>query len=162
MKDRGAWHAIVHGVAGSQTWLRDWTNKFRGEYAQRFNFPYIYMKIYAKYVSMDFPGVHWWSTYLPMQKTWVESLLREHSRRPRGTRPVYYNNRAHVPQLLMPAHTRAQAPQQEKSLQREASRHNWRAAPLSAMGESHRASMKMQHRQISVKLMLYIYIYIYF
>ena len=25
LKDREAWHAIVHGVAKSQTWLSDWT-----------------------------------------------------------------------------------------------------------------------------------------
>ena len=25
VKDRGAWHAAVHGVAKSQTWLSDWT-----------------------------------------------------------------------------------------------------------------------------------------
>ena len=25
MKDREAWHAAVHGVTKSQTWLRDWT-----------------------------------------------------------------------------------------------------------------------------------------
>ena len=24
VKDREAWHAVVHGVAKSQTWLRDW------------------------------------------------------------------------------------------------------------------------------------------
>ena len=23
--DRGAWHAVVHGVAKSRTWLSDWT-----------------------------------------------------------------------------------------------------------------------------------------
>lgn len=73
---------------------------------------------------------------------------------------MYHKHRAHVPQLVMPAHTRAQAPQQEKSLQCEAPRHNWRAAPLSATGESHCAPMKTQHRQISVKLMLYIYMYV--
>ena len=25
VKDRGAWHAVVHGVATSRTWLTDWT-----------------------------------------------------------------------------------------------------------------------------------------
>ena len=25
MKDRGAWHASVHGITKSRTWLRDWT-----------------------------------------------------------------------------------------------------------------------------------------
>ena len=25
VKDKGAWHAAVHGVAKSQTWLSDWT-----------------------------------------------------------------------------------------------------------------------------------------
>ena len=27
--DREAWHAIVHGVAKSQTWLSDWTELIR-------------------------------------------------------------------------------------------------------------------------------------
>ena len=27
-KDRGAWHAVVHGVAKSQTWLSNWTTIF--------------------------------------------------------------------------------------------------------------------------------------
>ena len=27
VKDREAWHAVVHGVAKSQTWLSDWTEK---------------------------------------------------------------------------------------------------------------------------------------
>ena len=27
VKDREAWHAAVHGVAKSQTWLSDWTRK---------------------------------------------------------------------------------------------------------------------------------------
>ena len=27
VKDREAWHAVVHGVAKSQTWLRDWKNE---------------------------------------------------------------------------------------------------------------------------------------
>ena len=26
VKDREAWHAAVHGVTQSQTWLRDWTD----------------------------------------------------------------------------------------------------------------------------------------
>ena len=25
VKDREAWHAAVHGITKSQTWLRDWT-----------------------------------------------------------------------------------------------------------------------------------------
>ena len=29
VKDREAWHAAVHGVAKSWTWLRDWTTKNR-------------------------------------------------------------------------------------------------------------------------------------
>ena len=29
LKDRGAWHGAVHGVAKSQTWLSDWTTMKR-------------------------------------------------------------------------------------------------------------------------------------
>ena len=29
VKDREAWHAAVHGIAKSQTWLRDWTTILR-------------------------------------------------------------------------------------------------------------------------------------
>ena len=28
VKDRGAWHAAVHGVTKGQTWLSDWTTAF--------------------------------------------------------------------------------------------------------------------------------------
>ena len=28
VKDRGAWHAIVHGAAKNQTWLSDWRQQF--------------------------------------------------------------------------------------------------------------------------------------
>ena len=31
VKDRGAWHAAVHGVAKSQTWLSDWTTTTQNE-----------------------------------------------------------------------------------------------------------------------------------
>ena len=31
VKDREAWHAAIHGVAESQTWLSDWTRKEKGE-----------------------------------------------------------------------------------------------------------------------------------
>ena len=27
--DREAWHAVVHGVAKSQTWLSDWTELYK-------------------------------------------------------------------------------------------------------------------------------------
>ena len=30
--DREAWHAAVHGVSKSQTWLNDWTNRIKGKY----------------------------------------------------------------------------------------------------------------------------------
>ena len=29
VKDRGAWHAVVHGVTKNQTWLHDWTTNYR-------------------------------------------------------------------------------------------------------------------------------------
>ena len=38
--DREAWHAAVHGVAKSQTWLSNWTelNKWRTKFLIAFNF----------------------------------------------------------------------------------------------------------------------------
>ena len=34
--DRDAWHAAVHGVAKSQTWLRDWTENFQKWHTEKF------------------------------------------------------------------------------------------------------------------------------
>ena len=55
-----------------------------------------------------------------MQGTWVWSLVWEDSTCLGATKPVSHNYWAHEPQLLKPVHPRARAPQQEKSLQREA------------------------------------------
>ena len=35
MMDREAWHAPIHGVAKSQTWLSDWTELKLGPKASR-------------------------------------------------------------------------------------------------------------------------------
>ena len=50
--DREAWHAAVHGVAKSQTWLSDWTE---------LNFKFMLFKVYykiARYWAMCLGKVH--------------------------------------------------------------------------------------------------------
>ena len=39
--DREAWHAAVHGVAKSQTWLSDWT-ELKSSFREHYNCYYIY------------------------------------------------------------------------------------------------------------------------
>ena len=61
MKDREAWHAVVQGVAKSQTWLGNWTT------------------IYHNHVDLN-PGMHSWFKYSKMSKhidVWEDSFLRK-------------------------------------------------------------------------------------
>ena len=39
--DREAWHAVVHGVAKSQTWLSDWTELNAGFYIKSLTFSFL-------------------------------------------------------------------------------------------------------------------------
>ena len=80
--------------------------------------------------------VQWLRICLPMQGTWVQSLVREDPTCRGATRSVCHNCWACEPQLLSPRATaaeahvpRARAPQQERSLQWEARAPQWRAAP---------------------------------
>ena len=63
----------------------------------------------------------WWSSWLgvrlPVQGTWVWSLVCEDSIGPRASKPVLHNYWVHVLQLLKPSCPRACAPQQEKAPQ---------------------------------------------
>ena len=80
----------------------------------------------------NFPGVQWLRIHLPIQGTQVQSLVWKDSTCYGGTKPVHHNHWAcaieptnhnfwaYTPQLLKPTWPRAHAPQQEKSLQREA------------------------------------------
>ena len=50
VRDREAWHATVHGVAKSQTWLSDWTTtKLYCKISQSFFSPYFQKTI--KFIS---------------------------------------------------------------------------------------------------------------
>ena len=77
------------------------------------------------------PVVHWLRIPLPMQGTWVWSLLCEDSTCQGATKPMYHNYWAHTLQQLKPACPRAPALQQEKPpkwelliLQLESSHHS--------------------------------------
>ena len=57
----------------------------------------------------------WLGIHLPMQKTWVQTLVQEDSRCCEATKPwVRLNYWARDPQLPKPEHSRACAPQQEQ------------------------------------------------
>ena len=51
LKDREAWHAAVHGVTESQTWLSDWTATFLYPY----NPPQLLMKESTYYLWLTLP-----------------------------------------------------------------------------------------------------------
>ena len=61
-----------------------------------------------------FLGAQWWGVHLPMQETWVWSLIWEDPTCHRATKPGTCNCWAHVPQLLKPACPRARALHQEQ------------------------------------------------
>ena len=46
--DRGAWHAAVHGVAKSQTWLSDWLNWTEHHLETRFNYNTLRICVWLK------------------------------------------------------------------------------------------------------------------
>ena len=78
----------------------------------------------------------WLRICLPMQGTWVQSLVREDPTGHEATKPVHHNYWARAP--------RARAPQQEKPPQWEAHAPQQRVA---ATRESPRTATKTQHSQ---------------
>ena len=62
----------------------------------------------------------WLRIHLPMQGTWVQSLIWEDPTCHRAPKPMCYNYWAHEPQLLKPVNSGACALQQAKPLQWEA------------------------------------------
>ena len=46
VKEREAWHAVVHGVAKNRTWLSDWTKSSK---ISRFQKVFLVLKSYLKY-----------------------------------------------------------------------------------------------------------------
>ena len=53
IRDREAWHAAVHGVANSQTWLGDWTAK-----QSSVNFEEVHPKIFGEYGDIILPNAY--------------------------------------------------------------------------------------------------------
>ena len=71
----------------------------------------------AKNGLKDLPGGPWLRIHLPMQRTWVRSLVQNtaHAQGNQAHEPqlLSLHSRAHSLQPLKPAHPRAHAPQQE-------------------------------------------------
>ena len=94
----------------------------------------------------------WWRIHLPVQGIWVKSLFRDNSMGWGATKPVYHNYWACTP--------RARAPQQGKSLQREAHTPQLGWPMFAATRESLHAAVKTQHTHTKQKKKLkkkYIY-----
>ena len=53
VKDRGTWQAAVHGIAKSQTWLRDWTTTEKVHVSFTTNYLFLTMR-----VNEGFSGFH--------------------------------------------------------------------------------------------------------
>ena len=78
-----------------------------------------YFKIDGVLYSLDIEGhgrtssleVQWTGICLPMQGTWVQSLVRKHSTCCRTMKPASCNFWANILQLLKSTHPRARAPQ---------------------------------------------------
>ena len=86
--DRGAWWATVHGVPRSRTGLSD--------YAQPQSFSLLCLENERSWASLV---VQWFRIYLPMQETWVWSLVREDPTCFGATKPMHHSYWAHKPQL---------------------------------------------------------------
>ena len=58
--DKEAWHAVIHGVAKSRTWLSNWTELT--PISSLFYFIYFFCSYFSPHFSLHFP---FWSTFLP-------------------------------------------------------------------------------------------------
>ena len=110
--DTEAWHAAVHGVSKSQTWLSDWTElnwALRGKelacQCKRHRFDLWFRKIPHGATKPLECG----ATKLVCHNYWACDLV-----------PRNCNFWVHTPQLLEPEHSRTWASQQENPPQREA------------------------------------------
>ena len=102
--DREAWHAAVHGVAKSSTQLSDWTELKRIELFPFLLLLFHYLPTSNKSISYRYLVeiscqetslmVQWLSVCLPVQGTWVRSLVRKDLTCHRTTKPVHHNYRA--------------------------------------------------------------------
>ena len=73
VKDREAWHAAVHGFTKSQTRLSDWTTNVK------------------KAMLLTSLVVQWLRVCLPVQGTWIQSLVQEDPTHHRATKPMRHN-----------------------------------------------------------------------
>ena len=89
VKDREAWYAAVHGVTKSQTQLSDWTTNVK------------------KAMLLTSLEVQWLRVCLPVQGTWIQSLVQEDPTCHRATKPTTTES----------LHPRVRALQEEKPLQ---------------------------------------------
>ena len=82
--DKEVWHAAIHGVANSRSWLSDWT-ELNWIYITIYLYTplythvhvYIYMCMYTVYVSMSSLVAQTVKHLCTMWETWVWSLGRE-------------------------------------------------------------------------------------
>ena len=117
-----------------------WTNKCR-KHVYLFSWANSFHNAYIKRGCQDFPGGEWWRILLPMQGTWVRSLVQEDSTCHGAAKPVHHNYwactlepmshnywslQATTTENHMP---RARALQQEKPPQWEACAPQQREAP---------------------------------
>ena len=68
--DREAWHAAVHGVTKSRTWLRDWTEVmwyaiFTFPFPNKFLFSLGFLK-----KNFFFPPAHFSIVFIPWRRAW--------------------------------------------------------------------------------------------
>jgi len=56
--DREAWHAVIHGVAKSQTWLSNWTESHIKIWTANFKWSLIYMALLLQFPSKQVLSHH--------------------------------------------------------------------------------------------------------
>ena len=82
LKDREVWCAAVHGVAKSQTWLRDWTEvNWTEVHLENVTKHRVWCLEHSAGWIKTTPGTslvgQWVGLHLPMQGVQVQSLVRE-------------------------------------------------------------------------------------